>query len=689
MNQSKNSRSNKYSKPQIEYSNLYYSDMNRKDMLYAIIIRSPISNGTLRHLRLNDLPEYCTLITGDDIPGKNEIDTFGEKIPLLAHDIISWKGEPVGLLCGPDLSELYQLLSNLDFRFSRAKIVDTTEKKETIDSKIIAKRIRECGDPENAYLNSDIKIENTCTCDFSNYSSTEPDGAFCFFKGHSLNLYTPTCWTSHLRDNLATVLDIEYKDILIKKTIQPREQTTNIYTNTIVAVLCSLASMITKKPVMLSLGAKEQKLYYSKTLPVSVRHKLSADSDGNITSDTIRIILDAGAYNPGIQNTVDRLSVCAEGCYAFPNLKVEVLAFRSSQPPSLILPEHLEAYTFFAIESQIQELAQRIKKNPIEIRQLNFQKKILPPDYPFKLELDCNEIVTKVQKMSDFNRRYISYNFNSLEKKFLENHIPASGIGLACAYQGTCVAGTENSLAVYSLEMTKDINGKVIIHAHRPSETVVNIWKSIVFEILDVKYDDINIDMELDKMAKLKYPESMTSDISIMSILVKRCCVGIQKQRFRNPLPLTIKRTINIARSSRWNKSDFFGFPFYSISGIALAVLVEINKYSCEVTLKNIWMAINGGSILDEKKATSNIRAETQKILKNLLYVDTNCPIEIQFIPSNTEPKQIGLLVRNALPVAIINGISQILKKEFTIYPFEPKLIFKYLNNNSEANEKK
>jgi CO/xanthine dehydrogenase Mo-binding subunit len=679
------SSNKKHSETSIEYSDLYYSDMNRKDMLYAIIIRSPISNGTLRHLRLNDIPDYCTLITADDIPGKNEIDTFGTKIPLLAHNNISWKGEPVGLLCGPDLTELYQLLSNLDFRFSRSRIVENEESKQTKTSKIIAKRIIECGDSDTVYLNGAIKIENTYNCDFFNYPCTEPEGAFCFFKGHTLNVNTPTCWASHLRDNLYTALGIEDENILLKKTIQPREETTNIYTNTMVAVQCSLASMITKKPVMLSLGAKEQELYYSRTLPVSIRHKLSSDTEGNITSDSIRIILDAGAYNPGIQNTVDRLAVCAAGCYAFPNLKIEVFAFTSQQPPSLIIPEHLEAHTFFAIECQLQELARRTKKTPIEIRQQNFQQKILPKDYPFKLELDCNTIITEVQKMSDFNRRYISYNFNSLKINNFEHHIPVCGMGLSCAYQGTCFAGMENSLAKYSLEITMDINGKVIIHAHRPSETVINIWKKIVSEKLEVKIEDINIDIEIDKMVTLKYPESMASDISIMSLLVKRCCVGIQKQRFRDPLPLTVKRTINIARSSRWNNKGFFGYPFYSISGISIAVLVEINPYTCEVSLKNIWMAINGGAILDETKATYSIRAEVQKILKNIFYADSNCPIEIKFISSGTEPKQIGLLVRNALTEAIINGISQILKKQFTIYPFEPKLIFKYIEKLEES----
>lgn len=671
-------------KMHIEYANSYYSDINRKDMHYAVIIRSPISEGTLRYLRLPDIPPYCTLITADDIPGVNEIDTLGSKIPLLAHDNISWKGEPLGLLCGPDLAELYQLLPQLDFRFSRARIAESQNSKKSNTQKILAKRIVIAGDAESEYLKESTKVENTYNCDFHMYPCSETDGAFCFYKAHTINVYIPTRWPWHLKENLSAVLGRDCTNILLNKTIQPNEDTTNIYTNTVVAAQCSLASMITKKPIMLSLGAKEQELYYSRSLPISIRHKLSADSTGHITADMIRMFLDVGAYNPGIQNTVDRLAACATGLYSIPNLKIEVFALSSQHSPASIIPEQLDAHVFFAIECQLQELARRLQKNPLELRLENLNNKKLPADYPFKLELQIENTLELVQTMSDFNRRYLSYNYNPLRLNNLNNPLPFKGMGLACAYQGACFAGSQNSLTKYTLEMTMDINGKVTIHAYRPSENIIKIWKKIVTETLNITFDDIQIDMEVNEAIKQEYPETMTSDISIMTILVKRCCNGIKKQRFRDPLPLTVKRTINIARPTRWSQKNFSGYPFFSISGASVAVLVEMNPFTCEFELKNIWIAVEGGSILDESEAIKTIHTEVQKCLKNNFYIDSNCPIEVKFIPKTTEPKQIGFLVRNALPEAIANGVSQIIQNQINTYPFAPQLIYEYLKNDEE-----
>ncbi|OJF75936.1 MAG: hypothetical protein BKP49_08910 [Treponema sp. CETP13] len=672
-------------KTQVEYSSSYYSDMYRKDMIYAIIIRSPISNGTLRHLQLPNLPEDYTLITADNVPCENEIDMFGTKIPLLAHNNISWKGEPVGILCGPDIDILHKLLLSVDFRFSRARIVENENSNKDNNSKILAKRVVVAGDPENIYLEGDIKIENIYESKFHSYSYTEPDGAFCFFKGRTLNVCTPSRWIGNLQHNLTNVLGIASENLLIKKTIPPNEEASNIYANTLIATQCALATLITKKPVMLSLGAKEQEQYYLRQVPISIRHRLSATKDGIITSAIIRIFLEAGAYNPGVQNSVDRIASCATGCYRFPNVKIEVLALNSQQSPASIIPENLESHVFFAMECQLQELSRRIKKNPIDVRTQNFKTDEIISDFPFKYELDCSKTLSVVDKMSDFRRRYVSYNYNHLRMSSFSNLVPLRGIGLACAYQGTCFAGTKNSKATYTLKMSMDINSKVTIHAHRPSETVIQIWKNIVVDKLDVKVQDIEIGLEIEETLKQEYPESMNSDISIMTQLVKRCCTAIQKQRFREPLPITVKRTINIARASRWNSKDFSGFPFYSMSGISIVVLVELDRFTCEIQIKKIWIAIDAGLIFEELKATEFIRAEVQKLLKNNCYIDNYCPIEVQFIPSTSDPKQIGMLIRNALPQAIVNGISQILKKQILSYPATPKLIYKVLKMKTES----
>ena len=56
----------------------YYSDIELQDMQYGVLIRSPISNGTIRSISHPKLPENYTIISAKNIVGKNIIETNNE-----------------------------------------------------------------------------------------------------------------------------------------------------------------------------------------------------------------------------------------------------------------------------------------------------------------------------------------------------------------------------------------------------------------------------------------------------------------------------------------------------------------------------------------------------------------------------------------------------------------------------------
>ena len=47
----------------------YYTDIVLPEMQYGVLIRSPISSGTIRSISHPKLPENYTIITARDIPG--------------------------------------------------------------------------------------------------------------------------------------------------------------------------------------------------------------------------------------------------------------------------------------------------------------------------------------------------------------------------------------------------------------------------------------------------------------------------------------------------------------------------------------------------------------------------------------------------------------------------------------------
>ena len=92
----------------------FYSDIAEEDMLYAVLIRSPASTGTVAKIEIPDMPEGYFLFTEKDIPGKNTIDINGYGMALFNEGPISFQGEVLGILCGPDEHKVRELSRNAE-----------------------------------------------------------------------------------------------------------------------------------------------------------------------------------------------------------------------------------------------------------------------------------------------------------------------------------------------------------------------------------------------------------------------------------------------------------------------------------------------------------------------------------------------------------------------------------------------
>ena len=80
----------------------FYSDLSVNGMWYAKIVRAPAKSGSITSITTPDLPDEYYFFTARNVPGKNIIDSPSGKIPLFCEGSISYLGEPVGILTGPD-----------------------------------------------------------------------------------------------------------------------------------------------------------------------------------------------------------------------------------------------------------------------------------------------------------------------------------------------------------------------------------------------------------------------------------------------------------------------------------------------------------------------------------------------------------------------------------------------------------
>lgn len=518
---------------------------------------------------------------------------------------------------------------------------------------------------QNLFAKADYEVSDTFTLEEFSPDWCETSGALCFTEGSSLTVLTPTKWPSHLVKNISSVLNIPEENIFVQKTLSSDKNTNGIWRCTTLAVQTALAALLSQHPVKLILSKEEQQKFMGSGLKTKVKHRTAVNKDGKIKAMQIEIDCDAGYANPFAKKIADRLTVAATGIYNVENVEVTTKIHTSNNPPSSIYTELIDSQIFFAIESHIQQICRKTDILPTTLR---FQNAIQiskknPPQYSLNLR-KINDAVQAVIEQSDFNRKYTSYRLSAIQNSAENGRtffaLPRRGIGISCGYDGSCFYGDEESVLNQKMELELNVDGNIVIRAVNPSESVLSIWKKIISEMLQIEEEKISIDTNFSSSAEISMPENFYNDISIMTLLLKRCCSEIQKKRFHTPLPIVSKKAITPAMKKQWNSENFCGTPFQSIAFGCAIVEVELNADTFQEKIKGIWIAIDCGEILSIKAAENSVRLAIQQELEKLVK-DTKLSaeqIKISFVQSNETPCQIGKLVHNILPAAFSSALS-------------------------------
>lgn len=107
----------------------FFIDCIKDDMLYAALVRSPEAGGKITNINFSDLPEGYCFFSARDIPGKNFISTMGTSTRIFCNEKVHYKGQPVGIVAGPNLFEVRKIAQEIQITFD-VTTVDSPEIKE-------------------------------------------------------------------------------------------------------------------------------------------------------------------------------------------------------------------------------------------------------------------------------------------------------------------------------------------------------------------------------------------------------------------------------------------------------------------------------------------------------------------------------------------------------------------------------
>ena len=393
---------------------IYGGDFRLPGMLYGKILRSPHAHAHIRSIDTTQAATYPgvrAVMTSADLPriadkmadlGEGTFNFKWVSDNVLASDRALYKGHAVAAIAAtsPHIAEEALKLIKVDYEELPAvldapsamadgapllhedMVTESLGKKATKKSNIATFFRHELGNIERGFAAADVVVERVFTTATVHQGYIEPHPAVALWNPDGrIEIWTSTQGAFGVRDQVAQVLDVPVSKI----KVTPLEigggfgGKISIYVEPVAAIL----SKLTGKPVKIVMTRSEVFQGTGPTPGCWMRVKMGAKSDGRLTAAEADLRFEAGAY-PG--SAVGAGSVCIFASYDIPNGRIDAYDVVVNKPKSAAYRAPGSTQVAFATEQVMDELAQRLKIDPLDFRMKNAAKegsrRIDGPVYP-------------------------------------------------------------------------------------------------------------------------------------------------------------------------------------------------------------------------------------------------------------------------------------------------------------------
>ncbi|MFV2044329.1 MAG: molybdopterin cofactor-binding domain-containing protein [Anaerolineales bacterium] len=360
---------------------LFADDLHLPHMLYCKILRSPHPHALIKRLDLAPAMERAGVvaaISGHDLPIKYGILPVSQDEEALCVDKVRMVGDPVAAVAALDEETAEAALDDILVDYEPLPAIMSIEEAlaqeeiqihEYADQGNIHKLVSlEFGDIEKGFALADHVREDLFYYEGNTHLPMEQHAALASYGADGrLTLWSSTQTPHYVHRALAKVLELPQSRIQV---IAPPVGggfggKTDPFSHEMVV---SKLAMLTGRPVKATLTREEVFYTHRGRHPVLMWIKTGMKADGAITAMHFRSFLDGGAYGSyGVASTY-YTGALQTVTYPIPNYKFEGVRVFTNKPPCGPKRGHATPQPRFAVEVQLDKLAQDLDLDPAKLR---------------------------------------------------------------------------------------------------------------------------------------------------------------------------------------------------------------------------------------------------------------------------------------------------------------------------------
>ncbi|HOJ71753.1 MAG TPA: xanthine dehydrogenase family protein molybdopterin-binding subunit [Syntrophorhabdaceae bacterium] len=475
---------------------LYIQDVKIPGMLHGKILYSQYPHARIIKLdtsKAEKLPGVRAVVTAKDMPPNFRIGIMKDNPPLKSGKVLSIRDEIAAVAATtPEIAE--EALSLIEVEYEELPgIFDPLEAMkegamlihEEAKSNILKMPWRLiCGDVEKAKQESAYIVEDTFSTQWVTHCCLGTSGCVAHFDMHNnLTMYSNTQIPSLAQNDFVEALNafgLKNRRVRIIQAVIGGGFGSKLdtYAYEYIAILLALK---TRKPVKIIFTREEEFFATSPRQCTITKISHGCDKDGRLTFRDVEMVLDNGAYTSWGATTPSVMMLPISSLYKVPNVRYIAKCVYTNNTYCQAMRGYGNPQATFAIESSLDQLAEKAGIDPLELRRINANEPGEITPQRFKItSCGMKECIEEVYKR-----------LNWKEKRGKDN---GRGVGMASLIHVGGGARVYKSDGCGTIIKMDDF-GKVDVFTGasdigQGSDTVI---AQIVAEVIGIPIEDVNV----------------------------------------------------------------------------------------------------------------------------------------------------------------------------------------------------
>lgn len=360
----------------------YLTDMTAPGMLIGLVLRSPHPHALITAIRTEAakaLTGVHAVLTHEDVPGLNAFGIAQQDQPVLCSDRVRYVGDAVATVAAEtlELAELALTLIEVDYNIQQ--VIDTPDKALAADApslhpmgNILHITEFKKGDIETGFKQCVHIVEETYISPRQMHTYMETEGGlFVTSPEGRLTVYAPTQHGFMDRLQLSRILDIPEKQIRVVSS--PIGGSFGGKDELNVQPYGALLALATDRPVKIHNSRMESVRVGLKRHPMKLWMRTGVNAEGAIVAHQVRVTADTGAYATLGAEVLNFTTEHVIGPYRYNNIDVESVSVYTNNGMSGEFRGFGGNQAIFALEGQMDRLADKLGVQPWEFRRMNMR----------------------------------------------------------------------------------------------------------------------------------------------------------------------------------------------------------------------------------------------------------------------------------------------------------------------------